>query len=450
MEEGKFKTMRGIKMANFLIAGAGHGGVAAAIHLARAGHSVKIYEKAARDELGYPWKDFLDVEKFCKNGFNKDELDSRHYLQAPKGAFQNPKKSAPKKPNGKYSTDIQINRKYFINHLIDLAQIAGVSFEFETKAALPIIEGTRVTGLVVEKEGCLKNIYADMVIDAAGINSPIRMNLDDALLVEKDLKKGQTFYAWRGIYNKNSTAQEQNDLYMIYLYHMYRPGISWALLQPDEIDILIGSTKALEEDAIRRALIDLREDKPDLGENLLSGGFQTPIPTRRPNAVMVADGYAAIGDCAFMTEPINGSGLDLSLFAGKLLSDTLLKVKDNKYTAKSLWQYQVSYFQAFGADSAASEILKSSMLDLTGEEIDVLFERNIISARQLFTTDRGISSKDAVLLLTKNLGQLPLLLKLVKIMKNCDKIKNLANQIPKTYEYEAVKAWANSYQNFGF
>ena len=37
--------------------------------------------------------------------------------------------------------------------------------------------------------------------------------------------------------------------------------------------------------------------------------------------MIVADGYAAVGDSAAMTIPLNGSGINLSMNAGKLLAD---------------------------------------------------------------------------------------------------------------------------------
>ncbi len=44
-------------MANIIIAGAGHGGLAAAARLAQAGHTVTVFENKNRTELGYDWHD---------------------------------------------------------------------------------------------------------------------------------------------------------------------------------------------------------------------------------------------------------------------------------------------------------------------------------------------------------------------------------------------------------
>ena len=47
-------------MSNIIVAGAGHGGVAAAMKLAQQGHSVTVYEKSSYERLGLPHKDTFD------------------------------------------------------------------------------------------------------------------------------------------------------------------------------------------------------------------------------------------------------------------------------------------------------------------------------------------------------------------------------------------------------
>ena len=40
-----------------IVAGAGHGGLAAAAELAKAGYDVSVYEAKKRNELGHDWED---------------------------------------------------------------------------------------------------------------------------------------------------------------------------------------------------------------------------------------------------------------------------------------------------------------------------------------------------------------------------------------------------------
>ena len=56
-------------MANFLAAGAGHGGLCAALHLARAGERVTVVERNPRQDLGYDWTDAVERGVLVRNGF---------------------------------------------------------------------------------------------------------------------------------------------------------------------------------------------------------------------------------------------------------------------------------------------------------------------------------------------------------------------------------------------
>ena len=46
-------------MARIIVAGGGHGGIGAAALLAKNGHDVTVYEKHAREEMGYDWTDIF-------------------------------------------------------------------------------------------------------------------------------------------------------------------------------------------------------------------------------------------------------------------------------------------------------------------------------------------------------------------------------------------------------
>ena len=51
---------------------------------------------------------------------------------------------------------------------------------------------------------------------------------------------------------------------------------------------------------------------------------------------MVADGYAAIGDSAFMTVPVIGSGIANALKAAKILADAISSIGEKTGIALTL------------------------------------------------------------------------------------------------------------------
>ena len=106
----------------------------------------------------------------------------------------------------------------------------------------------------------------------------------------------------------------------VYLYHEREQGLSWCCTNEDSVDILIGRIDKLTEDKISEQLSIFKESHSYIGEDILHGGHFGIIPVRRPLAIMVANGYAAVGDSAFMTTPMNGMGIDLSMKAGLFLA----------------------------------------------------------------------------------------------------------------------------------
>ena len=90
---------------------------------------------------------------------------------------------------------------YLLNMLIEFASENNVRFEFENNVSL-ITEDDAVKGLSTA-EG---DVYADLVIDACGVLSPLRSSLPEKYLVEKNLSKGELFYVRRAYFNKTDSS----------------------------------------------------------------------------------------------------------------------------------------------------------------------------------------------------------------------------------------------------
>lgn len=60
-------------MSEIIVAGAGHGGLVAAWKLAQLGHKVTVYERYARENLGYDQKDPVDSAYFDYAGITYPE-----------------------------------------------------------------------------------------------------------------------------------------------------------------------------------------------------------------------------------------------------------------------------------------------------------------------------------------------------------------------------------------
>jgi len=439
-------------MSNFLVAGAGHGGLCAALHLAKAGERVTVVEQHPRQGLGYDWTDAVERGVLVRNGFS--DIPDEHAGTYHNAVMVGPSKRWPKLPlEPTIPRQMHAERRELLAVMIADCVAAGVEFLFETEVTGPVMKNGRVAGLRTCNGETEKERIADIVIDAAGWQSPVRMGLPENFLIPKRLGYGQVFYVWRGFLNRlPGPDPEHSSKY--YLGHRKQKGFSWAIANPDSIDVLLGSVGGpLTQEDIAAGLADLREDNPLLGDQLLRGGQQATIPLRRPLGLIVADGYAAVGDSACMTDPLGGSGVGSAMDQGKVLADVLLEHCRGDYSTAKLWKYQVhtfterpaaevGYATADAQARAATDVLKNTVMALTPQQHDLLFQRGLIAMG-------GVKGpKDAIKVLVRNLDHLPLVFKLAKMGGRIAKLKAIVGRIPMEYEPEAAAKWVTEYEGF--
>ena len=436
-------------MAEFIVAGAGHGGLCAALHLAKGGRRVTVLERLPEAGLGYDWTDVVDTGALARNGFSA--LPESSKAVAYKGTLLGPDKRFPLRPSGAISKEVHIERKEWLALMIRDCRAAGVEFRFGTDILGPAVEGNRVCGLRVRTAGGEELCPAGMVIDAAGAQSPVRTNLPARLGVPGTLPQDQLFYGWRGFFNR-LPGPDPRDFYKQYLCHQGRKGLSWVIANPGCMDVLVGNMGGpLDEAAVAGAIADLRRDNPLLGEQLLRGGGAQPsIPVRRPLGLSVAEGYAAVGDSACMADPFSGCGICAAMDQGKLLAEILMACNGD-YTLPKLWEYQYRTFTGkppaehgdaakTAAQRAATDVMRCVMMSLRPEEIDLMFGRGLIALRN------GLRKPKDALLLLRGLDHPRMLWRLAKIPVRGKKIREITRGIPGTYGPAAVAAWVKAYE----
>ena len=158
--------------AKIAVIGMGQGGMVAAIKLAKAGCEVTVYERKARDEVGYPWRDDIRSDIFEKVGLPPLPADA--YVQKPNWVFVAPDwRGSLAVPVLKPLEEISVSRRHLCRYFIDLAEQAGARCVFGTTVQSLWIEGAKVVGVVVDNTP----VGYDLVIDASGLSSPFRAQL---------------------------------------------------------------------------------------------------------------------------------------------------------------------------------------------------------------------------------------------------------------------------------
>ncbi len=434
-------------MKKIIVAGAGHGGLVAAYHLAKSGYDVTVYEALKRKDMGHDWHDWMEYSAFDDADLPRPDEDM---IYTPEDqCFRNPKGNIRLNfPHPDIS--IMMDRKELINYLISLAEEAGAKLEFETMIEGPITEGKAVKGLYLRKKGKLSEVTGDLVIDAAGMYSPVRSKLPATFGIDNEIDKRNIFHAYRA-YFENTTGEYDTPKYQINLFHMYRPGIDWIITKEDYIDILIGKFSQageLTQKEIDDAIAAFKKDYPYLGDKIVRGGRLENIPISRMLPMIVADGYAAIGNSAGMTVPLNGSGIVLSMKAGKILADTVKGA--NAFKREFLWKYEYEYFTRLGKDLVMIDIIKNLFTYVKGDVVDYLLEKGILTPDLIAIADGAPLNltPDYVIHLIKVSPPLVKLIPAVaKSVKTLPLVPSICAKIPETYDEAKVNKWIKMYRS---
>lgn len=432
---------------NIIVAGLGHGGIVAAALLADKGFNVTVYEKNSEGTLGHDWTDMFDPKALDFAGVPMPPEDMFKYKE--NMTFCGP---CSQKALTQYITEdvmeIIMERKDIYTHLIGFALEKGVNIVYDCEVLGPILAGDRVVGIKTSKG----NISGDIVIDSCGMNSPVRRNLPKGMNIQNEIAENDKIQIYRAFYNKCSD-DEILGKFKIILYAGGKPGLSWVASHEDYTDVLIGRFKSYDEDEVAEFTEFLRRTNPRLGKEKIRGGQFVDIPVRHTLSVMVADGYAAIGDCAFMPVPLIGSGIANAIRAAKILADTIINDKSQFYNAETLWDYQVGYYKKVGALLAPLECVKGALLKLTVQDVDYMFESELVTSADMKIVAGLTSEKEAIKILKKEIAKKARSIKdnkrLVAIVvgvgaKMC-KVLAASSIMPKKWDKEKVAKWAKSY-----
>ncbi len=437
-------------MSSILVAGAGHGGLSAAAILAKNGHTVTVIEKQTKDTIGHDWHDAMDIPAF--RFADIPVPDEKHFRRGLRMCYFNPKKTVKLNMDGgpgvSQSECITIDRKFLIRYLISYCESCGVKFIFGADIKEALTKGTKVCGIKTEINGEEKDLFADMIIDAAGMNSPVRRSLPEEFGIQNEIPVEDTFEIYRAYYeNTENFITDPN--YSVFFFNCGKPGIDWVITEEDYIDVLIGKFGEITDEEIKTSLDDIRENYPGMGDKPIRGGNTAKIPLTKTLPLIVADSYALVGDSAGMTVPLNGSGINLSLQAGKLLASAVMASEKNGFKKEELWQYQYRYFTLFGISLVPISILRRFFGVITADDIDFFLEKGILTQKEIGMAG-GVSGITPAYVINKVTAAIPkakLLPDLVKTLKEFPMYPVIKNTIPAVWDDKKIAAWMKKYRD---
>ena len=428
-----------------LVLGAGQGGMVAAIKLAEAGYDVTVLEAAKEAEAGYPWYD--DIRHDIFDLVDIPEPPREDYTQKSKWIFWSPDNQSnlivPPLPP---MEEISVSRRGLTKHLTKLAREAGADVKF----------GIKVKELIGAKTSKGRKYEADLVIDASGLRSPFRAQVPKKFHIEAQPKDSEVFDVYRGFFERVPGSATPDPESVLTLFHMDRCGISWCNLNDrNEVDVLIGTFGGQTKEQQKEALKDLRERNAVLSDKEIVDRW-VELGVRCTLSVMVADGYAAVGNSAYMTMPFLGSGIEAAMKAGNMLAKAVLDAGDAKgvLKAKDLWPYQVAYYKELGNIYYAIDLAKRWVLTQTPETVNYLLGCGAVTNEdmKLLSTDSSGESQNykitpadivrRIKLITAVDGLIPGLFGAVGTAGHGLLI---ALRMPKKYNARKVRRWQKKY-----
>lgn len=423
-----------------IIVGAGIGGLEAARLLAYAGAEVFVVERAAdAAHLRCDVTDDVDPSIFDRCGLPvpHGSFPKRDWtFVAPGGGVREMHEAAP---------DISVNRRELDKMLVVGAEKAGAEIVWGVECEGAIVEDGRVVGVRVDGE----EAYADLVIDSAGMNSALKASLpgEMKITVHDDDEK---FAVFRAFLKRNEDAEEPRYSDKVYLKHLGEKGISWVIRRGDADDVLIGAVGGLNIGDMNKRLEALRADDAGIGAKYEHGQTFFNIPVRFPATRAIAPGYAALGDAAYLTIPMLGSGIASALISAHLLAECVAPNHTcggdvlGVTSIENLWKYQVLLYKTF-AEHCGVDVMKRGVLSLDDATLDLILTSDVLTNEEVCALAKGrMLSLGVGDLLSKAIkaGRHAFkLLPVAAILRRAKKAISVAENIPKEFDAAAVDAW---------
>lgn len=287
------------------------------------------------------------------------------------------------------------NRKLAPRRQVDDAKKLGAEFMFNATAERLLSEDGYITGVSGwRSDGSTFRVTAKMVIDATGASSVLRHFLPIPSMIEKEIDNDDLVVTGRYIMEFEPAVESKGyfdpDYCIIHLDQFIAPGgYAWVFPKgKSKVNIGLGISKSglarrnklfgLSDNL--QSLIDKyvadntvvkspRQPLSDSDSGNTKGNWQVPV--RRHNDCMVANGFAVVGDAAWMPRPIDAGGISPSIYGGSILGKVAVEaVEAGDASEASLWRYNVEYMTTHGYPMASFEVLRRYLQTVTNQRIN--------------------------------------------------------------------------------
>jgi flavin-dependent dehydrogenase len=288
-----------------------------------------------------------------------------------------------------------LNRKILPQRQLADARKFGVEFKWGVTAERLLTSDGSIGGVLGRNsDGSEFRATAKVVVDATGSSSVLRKFLPIRSNIEKEIDMDDMEATGRYILEFDEGKTDETyftpDYCLIHLDQFLAPaGYCWNFPKGKrKVNIGLGVSKSgLDRrnkkfglnDNLQTLIDKYVRDNPSIKNPKIStdpndtgnakGNWQVPV--RRHNDCMVANGFALVGDAAWMPRPIDAGGISPAIYGSVILGKVIAtSLEANDTSENSLWPYNVEYMKTHGFQMASFEVLRRYLQTLTNEQIN--------------------------------------------------------------------------------
>jgi digeranylgeranylglycerophospholipid reductase len=289
-----------------------------------------------------------------------------------------------------------LNRKNWSQKQLEAAEKLGVELKFQIAVQKLTVADNFIVGVegVDLTDNSTYSSTAKVIVDASGSASVLRINLPINSHIQRNIDLDDIMVAGRYILEfdqgeKDETYFDPRYCLMHFDQHLAPGGYAWTFpkgankanvglgVQKKRLDIYNArlkkkdTLKSLIDGYVRRnpVLKNIRLDNGDEGRGNAYNTWQ--VPMRRQNDCLVANGYALVGDAAWMPRAIDGGGIGSALTASVILGRVVTEaIESGDWSEVGLWPYNSEYMTGYGSHMASFEVLRRLLQNTANEELN--------------------------------------------------------------------------------
>ncbi|MEM2103638.1 MAG: NAD(P)/FAD-dependent oxidoreductase [Candidatus Bathyarchaeia archaeon] len=354
--------------SNVIVVGGGPCGSFAALHMAKEGVKVTVFEE--HSEIGFPCH--------CAGHLSINGLKTLGLYPLPKEITENYFHGAKiHSPQGReisirFTAPITctVNRALFDKYIALLAEKAGASYCLSAKVESLMVEKSRRKGILAKKGGKTIKFFGDIILDAEGTSCNI-------LRQEGLTPPSPSSFVYCVNVEVENAENLEKDMVEVFLGNSYAPGFyAWIIPKTEnEAKVGLGVKKGNPKDFLQK----LMRKHPAASKKLLKANISKinyhPIPLGGPIAKAYSNGFIAVGDAASQVKPTTGGGVIFGLNCAKIAADVANEaVKTENFSAKFLKFYQKRFMKLLGFDVKAMLGAREMLNRIPDRKLDIFID----------------------------------------------------------------------------